>query len=302
MKFSGIGGQAVMEGVMMRNGKEYAVAVRLPDQSVHVDKKTLEHDGETVKKIPLVRGVYSFVESLVIGMRSIMYPASFYEEEKEKKPKTKEEEEKAKRREKAEMGGTLIASFALALALFMALPFYLSRIFSAVISSEMILAAIEGVIRVIIFIAYVILIGRTEDIKRLYMYHGAEHKCINCIESGKELTVENVRESSRFHKRCGTSFVFVVLLISIFVFMFIRVDTRILKLLLRLVLVPLIAGISYEFIRLAGRSDNACINLLSKPGLWLQKITTKEPEDDMIEVGMASVEAVFDVKAFLKDF
>nr|MCR4798615.1 DUF1385 domain-containing protein [Lachnospiraceae bacterium] len=247
MKFSGIGGQAVMEGVMMRNGKEYAVAVRLPDQSVHVDKKTLEHDGETVKKIPLVRGVYSFVESLVIGMRSIMYSASFYEEEEEKKPKTKEEEEKAKRREKAEMGGTLVASFILALALFMALPFYLSRLFSTMIPSEVALAAIEGVIRVIIFIAYVILIGRTEDIKRLYMYHGAEHKCINCIEAGNDLTVENVRNASRFHKRCGTSFVFVVLLISIFVFMFIRVDTRILKLLLRLVLVPLIAGISYEF-------------------------------------------------------
>ena len=297
MRFSGIGGQAVMEGVMMRNGKDYAVAVRLPEGTISVDKKQLKNEGAVIKKIPILRGVYSFIESLVVGMGAIMYSASFYEDEEA--PKTREDRKKKEQKEKAEMGATLFLSFVLALALFMALPFYLSRIFSQVIDSPSILAAIEGVIRVVIFLLYVVLIGRTEDIRRLYMYHGAEHKCINCIESGKELTVENVRSSSRFHKRCGTSFVFVVLLISIFVFMFIRVDMRLLQLLLRLVLIPLIAGISYEFIRLAGRSENGLVTLLSMPGLLMQRITTRDPDDDMIEVGMASVEAVFDWKKFL---
>lgn len=139
------------------------------------------------------------------------------------------------------------------------------------------------------------------DIKRVYMYHGAEHKCINCIESGRELTVENVRESSRLHKRCGTSFLLIVMFVSILFFMFIRVDSGILRLALRLLLIPVIAGVSYEFIRLAGRSDHFLVNLISKPGLMLQKITTREPEDDMIEVGIASVEAVFDWKAYIKE-
>jgi uncharacterized protein YqhQ len=160
---------------------------------------------------------------------------------------------------------------------------------------------LEGVIRLVIFIGYVALISLMKDIRRVYMYHGAEHKCINCIEHGMDLTVDNVRKSSRFHKRCGTSFLLIVMLVSILFFMFIRVDSPILRVVLRLLLIPVIAGVSYEFIRLAGRSDNAVVNLLSKPGLWLQGLTTKEPDDEMIEVGIASVEAVFDWKPYVEE-
>ena len=300
MSYSGIGGQAVMEGVMMRNGKDYAVAVRLTDGSIHVDKKQMKGDGEKVNKIPIVRGIYSFVNSLVVGLGSLMNSASYFEdEEEEKKPLTPEEEEAVRRKEKLEMGATLALSFVLAMVLFMVLPFYVSKLFGLIIPSDRILAVIEGVIRVIIFLLYIYIIGKTEDIHRVFMYHGAEHKCINCIEHGMELNVENVKKASRFHKRCGTSFIFIVLIISIFVFMFIHSDVRLIQLLLRIVFIPLIAGVSYEFIRLAGRSENALVNLLSKPGLFLQRLTTAEPDESMIEVGIASVESVFDWKAYL---
>ena len=298
MSYSGIGGQAVMEGVMMRNGKDYAVAVRLTDGSIHVDKKEMKFDGTTVNKIPIVRGVYSFGVSLIVGLSTLMESASYFEEEDEK---TKEMDEKTKaKKEKFEMAGTLAFSILLAMALFMVLPFYISKFFGVYIESETAIAAIEGLVRVLIFLIYVIAIGKNEDIHRVYMYHGAEHKCINCIEHGMELSVENVRKSSRLHKRCGTSFVFIVLIISIFVFMFLQADSRAIQLLYRIVFIPVIAGVSYEFIRLAGRSENKFVNILSKPGLALQKITTAEPEDDMIEVGIASVEAVFDWKEYLQ--
>ena len=303
MSYSGIGGQAVMEGVMMRNGRDYATAVRLPDKSIHVEKRQTRFDGSVINKIPLARGVYSFGYSLYLGLSTLMYSASFFEEEeasgkeKSKRPEAGKKEEKS---EKLEMAGILLLSFVMAMALFMALPFYASRVFSLWIDSPRLLALLEGIIRIIIFLGYIWFIGRTEDIKRVFMYHGAEHKCINCIEHGLPLTVENVRKSSRQHKRCGTSFLFIVLFISVFVFMFIKSDSRLIQLLLRLVLVPVIAAISYEFIRLAGKSENVCINILSRPGLALQNMTTREPDDDMIEVGMAAVEAVFDWKEFLK--
>ena len=301
MKFSGIGGQAVMEGVMMRNKNKYAVAVRLTNNEINVDVKEEKVNLDTVNKIPIVRGMVTFIHSLYIGISSLMLSASYFEEEEDNKPKTKEEEKKAERKEKVEMGGTLIFSFVLALGIFVVLPFYLSKIFSMFIESASVIALIEGIIRVLIFILYILLISKMEDIKRVFMYHGAEHKCINCIEHGMELNVENVKLSSRLHKRCGTSFVFIVFLISVFVFMFIRMDSRALQLLCRILLMPVIAGISYEFIRAAGRSDSKIVDALSKPGLMLQKITTAEPDDDMIEVGIASVEAVFDWKQFLKE-
>ncbi len=294
MKFSGIGGQAVMEGVMMRNGRDYATAVRLPDGSVHVEKRQTKIDGSRINKIPLVRGVFSFAYSLYLGLSTLMYSASFFEEEE---PADK----KGEKNDSLEMAGILVLSFILAMGLFMALPFYASRLFSMWTDSPRILALLEGIIRILIFLAYVWFIGKTEDIKRVFMYHGAEHKCINCIEHGYELTVENVRKSSRAHKRCGTSFLFIVLLISVFVFMFIKSDSRLMQLGLRILLIPAIAAVSYEFIRLAGRSENVCVNILSKPGLALQSMTTREPDDDMIEVGIAAVEAVFDWRSFLND-
>ena len=310
MKYSGVGGQAVMEGVMMKNQDRYAVAVRKPDHQIDVKvenyKSTIKN--EKIRHLPIVRGVVNFVESLVLGMSTLMYSASFFEDEEEdnKKKNLSEEErkkleEKEKKQEKALMGGTVAFSIVFALALFFALPYFLSSFFHKIIASETLIALIEGLIRLAIFLGYIAIISLTPDIKRVFMYHGAEHKCINCIEHGMELNVENVRKSSRLHKRCGTSFLLIVMLISIVFFMFIRVDSRILQLVLRLLLIPVIAGVSYEFIRLAGRYDNWFVNALSQPGLWMQRLTTKEPEDDMIEVGIASVEAVFDWKKWQKE-
>lgn len=310
MKYSGVGGQAVMEGVMMKNQDRYAVAVRKPDHQIDVKvenyKSTIKN--EKIRHLPIVRGVVNFVESLVLGMSTLMYSASFFEDEEEdnKKKNLSEEErkkleEKEKKQEKALMGGTVAFSIVFALALFFALPYFLSGFFHKVIASETLIALIEGLIRLAIFLGYIAIISLTPDIKRVFMYHGAEHKCINCIEHGMELNVENVRKSSRLHKRCGTSFLLIVMLISIVFFMFIRVDSRIQQLVLRLLLIPVIAGVSYEFIRLAGRYDNWFVNALSQPGLWMQRLTTREPEDDMIEVGIASVEAVFDWKKWQKE-
>ena len=304
MRYSGIGGQAVMEGVMMKNKNRYAVAVRKPDHEIEVMTKEYKGivPGEIWQKIPLVRGVLSFIDSLVLGMSTLMYSASFFEDEDEaEKEKQKDSPEKMKAKENAMMGGTVILSVILAIAIFMILPYYLSVLCSRFIASDMIVAVLEGILRLAIFIGYIALISLTPDIKRVFMYHGAEHKCINCIEHGMELNVENVRKSSRQHKRCGTSFLLIVMLISIVFFLFIRVDSRILQLVLRLLLIPVIAGVSYEFIRLAGRYDNRLVNILSKPGLWMQKMTTREPDDEMIEVGIASVEAVFDWRKWQKE-
>lgn len=318
MKYSGIGGQAVMEGVMMQNKDTYAVAVRKPDHEidVKVSKRKNSKALDAVRKIHILRGVVSFVDSLYLGMSTLMYSASFFEDEDDEgtlasKKKEKEEEltaeekkkraAKEKKQENAMLGGTVVLSIVIALALFFALPYFLSGLFKKVISSQMLIAFIEGVIRLAIFLGYIAIISLTPDIKRTFMYHGSEHKCINCIEYGLPLTVENVRKSSKHHKRCGTSFLLIVMLISILFFMFIRVDSKPLQLLLRLVLIPVIAGVSYEFIRLAGRYDNPVVNMLSVPGLLMQRMTTKEPDDEMIEVGIASVEAVFDWKKWQEE-
>ncbi len=303
MKYSGIGGQAVMEGVMMRNGSKYAVAVRKPDKEIAVDVKNTKDINNIWHKLPIIRGVVSFVDSLVIGLSSLMYSASFFEDDEpvDKSKLSEEELKKLERKEKAEMGGTLFVSFALALGVFFALPYFIALGLNKVVDSPALIAFVEGVIRIAIFIGYVAAISHMEDIKRTFMYHGAEHKCINCVEAGKELSVENVRTATRFHKRCGTSFIFIVFIISVFVFMFISFDNVWIKLLARLILIPLIAGISYEFIRLAGRYENKFVEVFSKPGLWLQRLTVMEPDDEMIEVGIASVEAVFDWKKFQQE-
>ncbi|MEG0961598.1 MAG: DUF1385 domain-containing protein [Lachnospiraceae bacterium] len=294
MAYSGIGGQAVMEGVMMKNQDTYAVAVRKPDQEIIVEKNSYHGlcKNETIKNIPLIRGVINFIDSMVLGMSTLTFSASFYEEEETEKPKSE-------KREKAEMGITIFISIIMAVGIFMILPFYVSLLFQKVTDSQTLIILMEGILRIAIFIGYILLISQVKDIKRVFMYHGAEHKCINCIEHGLELNVENVRKSSREHKRCGTSFLFFVVIISIVATLFIRVDSRILRLVLRLAIIPFIAGISYEIIRLAGRSDHPLVTILSKPGMWLQRLTTKEPDDDMIEVGIASVEAVFDWREYI---
>ncbi|MBE5888678.1 MAG: DUF1385 domain-containing protein [Lachnospiraceae bacterium] len=312
MKYSGVGGQAVMEGVMMRNGDKYAVAVRKPDKEI--DVQVFDYAGpiknKTFKNIPIIRGVLNFVDSLYLGMTTLFHSASFFEDEEELKKmegmteeEKKEYKEKEKQKESAAMGGTVVLSIVMAVGIFFVVPYLISQFVQNVlqVESHLVIALIEGVVRLCIFITYVGAISLMEDIKRTYMYHGAEHKCINCIEHGLELNVENVRKSSKQHKRCGTSFLLIVMLISIIFFMFIEVESGLLKLVIRLLLIPVIAGVSYEFIRLAGRFDNWFVNLLSVPGLWMQKLTTKEPDDDMIEVAIASVEAVFDWKTWQKE-
>ncbi|MQN01685.1 MAG: DUF1385 domain-containing protein [bacterium LCO1.1] len=296
MAYSGIGGQAVMEGVEMLNGTKGAVAVRLTDGSIHTDTMDINPVPDWVKHTPVVRGVYSFFHSLVVGISSLYKSTSYFEDEDEKQ---KAEENPAK--EKAEMGVSLVISFVLALAIFLYLPMFLSGFVNHFTKAAWVSVLFEGILRIVIFLLYIYFIGLTPDIKRTFMYHGAEHKCINCVEHDLPLTVENVRSSSRFHKRCGTSFIFIVFLISVFLFMFIRTDNMALKILFRLLLMPVIAGISFEFLRLGGRRENRLVNALAKPGLWVQRLTTKEPDDSMIEVGIASVRAVFDPDKFIQD-
>lgn len=308
MKSSNIGGQAVLEGIMMKNKESYAVAVRKPDQTIEVKVDTYKSfcPLPQLTKIPFVRGVFNFIDSMILGMSTLSFSASFFEEEEseEKEQMSSEELEVAKKKEerteKLIMGGTIFVSLIIVLALFTVLPSYVAKLAltKGLIRGYTGRAVIEGVLKVLIFIGYILLISRMKDIQRVFMYHGAEHKCINCIEHGLPLTVENVRRSSRQHKRCGTSFLLFVVIISILVGMFIHIDTLWLRVIVRIALFPLIAGISYEIIKWAGCSENPIVSLLSKPGLWTQKLTTKEPEDDMIEVAITAVEAVFDWKAF----
>ncbi len=322
-----IGGQAVIEGVMMKYKNRYAVAVRKPDKEIEVKLNTFTPKTEkhTICGLPIIRGVISFVESLVIGVKTLMYSAEFYddeEDEKDKEKKHKKSDKKKTDNKKAddnkpdnkkadgksdgsldgiEMFGTVAFSIIVAVGLFMLLPAWLIGLLDGVIKSHIVLGLLEGVLRLAIFLLYVYLISKMEDIKRTFMYHGAEHKTINCLEHGDELTVENVMKHSRFHKRCGTSFLFIVMFVSILVFMCITAEQMWLKLLLRVLLVPVIAGISYEFIRYAGNHDSVIANTLSKPGLWVQRLTTSEPTPDMVEVAIRSVEAVFDWREYLAE-
>lgn len=302
MKSSNIGGQAVLEGIMMRNGGRYSVAVRKPDGDIEVDIRQYKSiiPWKTPLKIPFIRGIFNFVDSLVLGMKTLTFSASFFEEEEEELL-TEAEAKKREKNEKIMMNLTVVLSVIIAAGLFMVLPYYLSGLVKHYTDSRMVMTVCEGLIRVGLFLLYIALISRMKDIQRTFMYHGAEHKCINCIENGHILTVNNVRKSSRFHKRCGTSFLLIVLVISIIFFMIIRTDVVWLRYFLRILMVPVIAGVSYEFIRKAGTSDNKIINALSMPGLWMQKITTKEPTDDMIEVAIEAVEAVFDWEQYLID-
>lgn len=294
MKSSGIGGQAVLEGVMMKNKSKYAVAVRTPNNQIEVKTDEFHSMGERVPlfRVPVFRGMAAFAESLVLGIRSLNYSSDFAMEGE------KDDKEASKTQETLMDIGVVVFSVMLAVAIFILFPLFISNLLGKVIDSETVLLILEGVLRIVVFVAYVLLISRMNDIKRVFMYHGAEHKCINCVENGEELTVANVRRQSRCHKRCGTSFMLIVMLVSFLLFMFIRVETVWLRYVLRIVLIPFIAGISYEFIRLAGNSDNKVVAVLSKPGFWMQGLTTKEPDDSMIEVAIASVEAVFDWNAY----
>ena len=307
MKPSGIGGQAVIEGIMMRNKDKYSIAVRKPDNEIEVtvrESKVLTEKHKWMS-YPVIRGVVSFIDSLITGISTINYSASFYDDPDEQKKTKADEIGKSIFKDKFEsvlMALTVIVSVFLAVGLFMLLPYYVSRLVKGYVASKTLLNLIEGLVRVAIFILYLVLISLMKDIKRTFMYHGAEHKCINCIENGARLTVENVMNSSRYHKRCGTSFLFIVMFISVVFFIFIRVDNTALQIVIRLLLVPVIAGVSYEFIRWAGRNDNGFTVALSRPGMWLQKLTTREPDEDMVEVAIKAVDEVFDWEGFLKEY
>ena len=304
-RYSGIGGQAVLEGVMMKNKEKYAVAVRKPDGEIEVEVETyqgLAH-GSKFKELPFIRGIYNFLDSLILGTRALNYSASFYEEEEGKETKFDKAMDKMSggNGEKLLSGIVTVISIMLAVGIFIVLPYFISSLFESFIRNRSLMAIIEGVIRIALFLLYVWGISAMKDIRRLYQYHGAEHKCINCIEKGRPLTVHNVMRSSRLHKRCGTSFIFFVMLVSIVLFFFIQVDNVAEKVILRILLMPVVAGISYEIIRLAGRTDNVFIKILSAPGMWIQRMTTREPDESMAEVAIASVEAVFDWKKYLQD-
>ncbi len=303
--YSGIGGQAVLEGVMMKNKDMYAVAVRKPDGdiAIEVDEYHGIAYGSKLLSIPFIRGIFVFIDSLILGLKSLNYSSSFYEEDDTKATKLDEglEQVSGGHENTFLMVLTTLASFAFAIGLFMVLPYLLSEYLSQFVRNTSMIAIIEGVLRIVIFILYILLISCMKDIRRLFRYHGAEHKCINCIEKGRPLTVKNVMKSSRLHKRCGSSFILFVMFISIILFFFIRVDSIPMKVLIRILLIPVISGISYEIISLPGRTDYFLVRLISPPGLLLQRLTTKEPDEEMVKVAIKSVEAVFDWKEFLKD-
>ena len=308
MKPSGIGGQAVMEGVMMKNGDAYAVAVRLPNGEITVKKEEYKGmvKGKKFLNLPFIRGVFNFIDSMILGMKTLTYSAdlAMAEEKVENAGKSDETGETTKGGKKESdnslmMTLTVVLAIAMAVGLFMVLPVLLAGLLRRFITSSFLITLIEGLIRIGIFLLYVVLISKMEDIQRVFMYHGAEHKCINCIEHGLELNVENVKASSRLHKRCGTSFLLIVMVVSVLVTMFVRIETVWLRVLSRIILLPVIAGVSYEVLKLAGRSESPIITAISKPGLMMQKLTTREPDEQMIEVAIQSVEAVFDWRAFI---
>ena len=291
-----IGGQAVIEGVMMRGPKLTALSVRMPDQSISTETWDTPNSNKWYKKTPFIRGVFNFVESLTDGYKSLMKAA-------EKAGLDDEEEEPSKFEQKLRQllgdkfmpflqGCILLFSLAMALFFFAFLPTTLVGFFKDYINHPLALSALDGLTKIAILILYLALISNMSDIKRVFMYHGAEHKTIFCYEHGEELTVENVRKYTRFHPRCGTSFLVIVLLLSILVSSMVSWDNLWMRVGLKVLCLPIIMSLSYECIKFAGRHDNLFTRILSAPGLWTQRLTTREPDDSMIEVAIASMKKV----------
>lgn len=306
MKYSGIGGQAVIEGIMMKNSDRYSVAVRKPDGGIEVTEGSYEGFGKkhAWARLPIIRGAVNFVDSMILGIRTLMFSATFFEDDEETEPSGFEKwftEKFGDKADKVLMTMSTVLAFVVAVVVFMWLPLAVTSFLGKFIGNDTVEALIEGILRVCLFVGYIKLISRLEDIRRTFMYHGAEHKCINCVEHGLPLTVENVAASSKEHKRCGTSFIFIVMAITILFFVIIRVDNMLCKFLLRILLIPVIAGVSYEILKFAGTHDSRLVDIISKPGLMMQGLTTKEPTDDMIEVAIAAVEKVFDWRTYLKE-
>ena len=296
-----IGGQAVIEGVMMRGRSTYALAVRTPDKNIIVEKTPVGNLGQKkgIFKYPIFRGIAAFVDSLIMGTKMIMRSAELAGEaiEAEGEPSKFEKFLENKFGDKVNeylIYFSVTLSMAFAIVLFFLLPVWLGSFFKSVIPGTWALSIIEGLIRICIFLIYLYAISRMKEIKRVFEYHGAEHKTINCFESGEDLTVENVKKHTRLHKRCGTSFLLIVMVVSMIVFFFITTDNILFRLLSRIILVPFVAGISYEIIRWAGKSDSSLVNIVSYPGLCLQKITTAEPDGEQIEAAIAAMNGVLE--------
>ncbi len=294
------GGQAVIEGVMMRGKRVYATAVRTPEGEVAVEKK----DNETILgkyklfTYPIFRGISAFLDSLIVGTKILMQSAVLAgEEETEEEPSKFEKKLMDKYGEKLNdymMYFSVAVSIVIALLLFFMLPVWLGSFFNKYISGPHMLSVIEGLLRIIIFLVYIFLISRMKEIQRVFQYHGAEHKTINCYEAGEALTPENVKKHTRLHKRCGTSFMLIVMVVSMVVFVFVRTDNIGMRMLSRILLVPFISGVSYEIIKWAGRSDSIFVKLVSAPGMCLQKLTTAEPDEDEIECAIAALVTVLE--------
>ena len=304
-----VGGQALIEGIMMQGPKGAAMSVRLPDGTIDTEEKEFRHIRDKVKFLgfPVIRGCVNFVESMIFGYKCLMESAEksgFEEIENSEENQSKLDKWLSEHLSKKVMsvitGVASVLGVLLAFALFFFLPSKITDFFNNLASGALtnFRALIEGIMRMIIFIAYIALVSLMKDIKRTFMYHGAEHKTIFCYEHGLELTVENVRKQSRFHPRCGTSFMFVMIIISVIISSIISVAFPYLRnniavwMIIKLLILPLVMGFGYEFIKYAGRHDNTLVKILSAPGLWMQRLTTKEPDDSMIEVGIAAFKAV----------
>ena len=298
MKRTNIGGQAIIEGVMMRGKKMYACAIRKPDKEIIVDKKQIKssQDRPKILSLPFIRGSVALIDSLILGMKIISYSAEFLDTEEEQPSKFDEflEKKLGDKLNDIIIAISVIFALALSVGLFMVLPTWISSFFGNFLPGSWALGIVEGLVRIAIFLIYLILVTKMNEMKRIFQYHGAEHKTINCFEHEEELTVENVKKHSRFHKRCGTSFLVIVMLVSMFVFLFVRIKSVPLRILSRIILFPVISGISYEFIRLAGRSEAKIVQIISAPGIYIQRLTTAEPDDEMIEVAIAAMKGVLE--------
>ena len=283
-----VGGQAVIEGVMMRGPKDVATAVRDPNGRIQVETHPVSSiaDRYPILKKPMLRGTVSLVESLMLGLRSLSYSAKMAGDEDEQLTDK-------------EMAGTIIFALVLASILFIAIPTGAAKFFHFITDDPVFLNLMEGFLRLAIFLAYIGGISRMKDIRRVFQYHGAEHKTIHCYEAGLPLTVANVQRFSRLHPRCGTNFLLIVMLVSIFVYAFLGWPSLIERIVSRILLLPVVAGISYELIRFAGRTTNPVALKLIQPGLWLQYLTTRPPQDDMVEVAIESLKAVLPAEEIL---
>lgn len=305
--FSGIGGQAVIEGIMMKNKDNYSVAVRKPNGEIVVKKDKYIMLAKKIKLLglPFIRGIFAMADSLILGSKTLEYSASFFDDEEVENTSKLDKWLNDHINEKTLgiiMSIITVISVAFAIVVFSVVPAAIGSLFKELtkIENNFWVAFLEGIVRILIFVLYIKLISRMDEIRRTFEYHGSEHKCINCIENGWDLTVENVMKASKEHKRCGTSFLVYVMVISIFLFMFINPPTLLTKFLSRIILIPVVAGVSYEVLRLAGQFDNKFMDIISRPGMWMQGLTTKEPDEKEVEVAIRAVEEVFDWREFKK--